>query len=61
MGTIKHPYADFEKTELWKIIDKALQELTENNDVKVQTDRNYIVGHIAKSLSKSGLVKSESL
>ncbi len=55
----KHPYSNLENTKLWLSIEKAIQSLTDNNDLKLQTDRSYIVGFLAKSLSDSGLIKNK--
>lgn len=45
-----HPYERYENTELWKIIDQALDELVENQDIEEITKREYIVGYICKKL-----------
>ena len=59
MGAKKHPYVEFEKSDLWRILEKAIQNLSNNNDIKEQTDRNYIVGYLAKCLSEGDLIKKE--
>lgn len=32
-----HPYKEFEDTDLWKIVENALSELEENQDIKLTT------------------------
>jgi hypothetical protein len=55
----KHPYIDFEKTELWQLLEKALRELQDNSDIKIQTDPSYVVGYLAKTLTENGVIKSK--
>jgi hypothetical protein len=59
MDAKKRPYVDFERMALWPVLEKAIQNLSDNNDIKEQTSRNYIVGYLAKILSESGLMKSK--
>jgi hypothetical protein len=44
------PYDKFKDTEEWQIINKAVQELIENNDIKPLTPNDYIIGFIVKQL-----------
>jgi hypothetical protein len=46
----KHPYEEFESSRVWKILDKAIGELVENNDIKETTRRAHIVGYLCKKL-----------
>ena len=47
---MEHPYKDFENSDLWKSLDKALVELEANQDVQITTAREYVVGYICKYL-----------
>ena len=57
----KHPYTSFEKTDLWQVLEIALQELVDNDDVKELTGKQYIIGHFAKRLSEVDLLKKKAL
>jgi hypothetical protein len=57
MDTPKQPYADFKDTTVWRTLEKAVEELVDNRDIKELTDRKYIVGYLAKRLSEDGLLK----
>jgi hypothetical protein len=46
----EHPYKNYEKSKFWPIIEKALQELTKNNDIEEKTARSYIVGYLVKCI-----------
>ena len=45
-----HPYKHLERLPEWKVVDRALSDLTENGDLNEMTARRYIVGHIVKML-----------
>ena len=47
-----HPYKEFEKTTLWKVLSKAIGELVKNHDLKEITHRDYIVGYLCKVLNQ---------
>ncbi|AIK97196.1 hypothetical protein [Candidatus Odyssella acanthamoebae] len=46
----KHPYAQFENTENWKILKSALLKLKKNKDVEFNTPMEYILGFLVQSL-----------
>jgi len=48
-----HPYKEFEKTGLWKALNKGIRDLVENQDLKEITRRDYIVGYLCKALTRS--------
>ncbi len=54
----EHPYAKFEDTKLWSVLDKAIDDLVENRDIKETTNRRYIVGYLCMKIEESGLEKS---
>ena len=43
-----HPYKEFEKTGLWKALNKGIQDLVRNQDLKEIERREYIVGYLCK-------------
>jgi hypothetical protein len=47
-----HPYKEFEKTRLWKVVDKGVRDLEGNQDLKVLEHREYIVGYLCKVLTQ---------
>lgn len=50
---MSHPYKQFENTRLWNVINKAIEELVENDDIEEKTQREYIVGYISKLINES--------
>ena len=54
---MKHPYQKFENTKLWQIVEKAILDLEENQDLKLTERKEYVVGYICKELTKEGFVK----
>jgi hypothetical protein len=44
------PYAIHRGTRVWKVVDKAIDDLVENGDLTETTRREYIVGYICKKL-----------
>jgi len=57
---MSHPYTEFEDTELWKAVDAALAELEQNQDVKLSTAREYVVGYLCQQLASRKLVTDDS-
>jgi hypothetical protein len=47
-----HPYKEFEKTGLWKALNKGIRDLVENQDLKETERREYIVGYLCKVLTR---------
>lgn len=47
---MSHPYFDFEETLLWKVINKGIEDLTDNQDITETTRREYIVGYLCSLL-----------
>jgi hypothetical protein len=56
-----HPYIDFERTPLWRAIDRAVSDLEGNQDLKLTELREYIVGYICKQLKRRKLVTERAL
>jgi hypothetical protein len=48
----KHPYMDLKNTECWGIIEQAIGDLIENDDLEEKTSKEYIVGYIVQCVIK---------
>jgi hypothetical protein len=46
------PYDMLKGTPVWKIVDRCVADLVENNDLVETTRREYIVGYICKKLQR---------
>jgi hypothetical protein len=46
------PYEIYRGTPVWKVVDKAINDLVENGDLAESTRRDYIVGYICKKLQR---------
>lgn len=51
---MNHPYKDFEGTKLWQVVDRAVTDLVENQDLEISTPREYVIGYLVKSLAVAG-------
>ena len=49
---LQHPYKEFEKTGLWKALNKGIRDLVENQDLQETARREYVVGYLCKVLSR---------
>lgn len=58
---MSHPYAEFEHTPAWVVLEKAIRELEENHDLKLTTLNEYLVGYICKQFAENGLLNPTSL
>lgn len=48
---MKHPYKEYEASELWMLVKSSVEELVENNDIELSTPIEYVVGYICKNIS----------
>jgi len=51
-ATSTFPYEMFRGTPVWKIVNRCVTDLVENNDLVETTGREYIVGYICKKLQR---------
>jgi hypothetical protein len=51
-----HPYADLESTRVWVVLEKALGDLIENNDLRLTTAPEYVIGYICKQMREADLI-----
>ena len=49
----RHPYVEFEDLQAWRLVDRAIDDLVENQDLEELTPRHYIVGYIVKMLAEA--------
>jgi hypothetical protein len=49
-GLSGFPYEAQRETPVWKIVDRAINDLVDNKDIVETTHRDYIVGYICKKL-----------
>lgn len=54
MGKFPQSYMNFERTTLYKHLDKILLALEKNQDIQLRTRRAYVLGYICKALTKPG-------
>jgi hypothetical protein len=45
-----NPYDQYKNSPLWKTIEKAIDDLVENQDLKETTSRDLIVGYLVKCI-----------
>ena len=49
----KTPYDEYKTTPAWSVVEKALDELVDNQDIVFQTVPDYVIGYIVKKLEES--------
>lgn len=59
MKDLNHPYKEFEETQLWNVIENALDALVENQDIELTTKREYVIGYLCKSLKSKLKIEDE--
>jgi hypothetical protein len=50
MKKYQHPYIELENSEMWEKVAKSIQDLIENQDLVLQTRKEYVIGYICKSI-----------
>jgi len=59
---MSHPYMEYENTALWIVLQKAINELKENQDIEITTKEEYVIGYLCKSLKdNAGMVTPISI
>lgn len=51
-----HPYREYEKLKVWKVLSKGITDLEANGDIEEKTARHYLVGYLSKLLLESDLL-----
>ncbi len=49
----KTPYDKYRTKPAWTVIEKALNELVDNQDIIFQTIPDYVIGYIVKKLEEA--------
>lgn len=50
MDRIKTPYDTYRTSILWKTIEQELNKLEDNQDIKITTYPDYVIGSLVKSI-----------
>lgn len=45
-----HLYKKYEKTELWKVLEKSLKDLIKNQDIELTTREEYVIGYLCEKI-----------
>jgi hypothetical protein len=53
-------YEKYKKSKYWKLIDKELTALEKNQDIKITTKREYVIGAIVKTITDTKINKADS-
>jgi len=53
------PYAQYQNTEEWVIIEYLLKELESNQDIELKTAPEYVIGYLVEKLRNRDLLKSK--
>lgn len=48
---MKHPYVEFENCEIWKVVESAIDDLVRNQDIKLTTSRDHVVGYLCRKIA----------
>lgn len=49
---MEHLYKEFKNTDIWYTVEQALENINENNDVSLQTQKELVVGYLCKQIKK---------
>jgi pyrrolidone-carboxylate peptidase len=49
----KTPYDKYKENPAWPVVEEALNELVDNQDIVFQTVPDYVIGYIVKKLEES--------
>jgi len=60
-GIVTHPYEDLEATPLWSAVDRVLGDLEQNQDLRITTARQYVVGAVCRALAVSKFVSDRAV
>lgn len=52
---MNHPYKKYMALKAWSVIDKEIDSLVNNGDLKEETQRAYIVGSLCHALVRADL------
>ena len=55
-----HPYREFEISPIWNVVESAVKALEENQDLKITTTREYVIGYLCRELFRNKVVSFEA-
>lgn len=47
-----HPYTNYENNEIWRVVEKSILDLIENQDIEITTKEEYVIGYITQQVMK---------
>ena len=47
-----HPYKKLESINLWTVVEEALEELRQNQDIEIITRAEYVIGFLCEKILK---------
>ena len=56
----ENPYSKYENTVVWRVVEEAVLNLVENQDIKLTTVPVYVIGYICQQLEQNGIVKKSA-
>lgn len=56
---IESPYKHLSSLEAWKVIKDALKKLENNQDIRISTKDEYVIGYLVKMLLENKLIKDK--
>ena len=59
IAKMKHPYKEYETSELLDVVKSSIEDLVENNDIELSTPIEYVVGYICKNISSTDISSGE--
>jgi hypothetical protein len=58
---MNHPYVALEETPLWNTVSAALEDLEKNQDIRLTTTRQHVVGYLCKQLVEKNLTTPQAV
>ena len=55
-----HPYQEHESHDAWLVLQEAVADLVDNDDLEELTHRDYIVGYLIDRLRRQGVLAEHS-
>jgi hypothetical protein len=46
---------EFQNTSLWAVVENAIIDLERNQDLKIETPSEYVIGYLCKQLVEEGV------
>ena len=57
--SVAGPYVCYLGTREWVVIENSLKDLEGNQDIKITTVPEYVIGYLVKKLQDEGLIKGK--